>query len=417
MDVDRKQNMVYKLGLGMRRETWLNFRIDFSASVLFSLFNVVIGQFYIPMSIRHGASNFEVGLLSAAPAIGSLLSPIWAGLIGSKSPKPFVMWPSLIGRLSVFVVAAWLSPLIFVIVAFFINLTAGIQAPAYPALVTRIYPGQLCGRLMGYVRMAQGFFLIPLAYLVGRWIDANGDAKPLMLASICGSLSVVVFWFVREVEPIPKTQDQPIHNSLRAQFRVQWEMVKQNQALVVFLLATSAAGFGNMLAGPLYQIYQIHQLNLNNVQIGVTRMVYYALLLVAYFAMGWIIDKRSPRHALLIGIAANILAPLFYVVLGSYGAAIATSGLQGIGDATWDIGVMTYVFKLAPGREAAVFGIHLLLFGIRGSSAPLLGTALTHVVPISTIFLAASAFCLIGFVLLYRAKPNTGDTTVALQPL
>jgi len=103
----QEQPRIVRLGMEMQRMTWFNFRIDFTASILFSLYNVVVNQFYVPMAIHHGISNFEVGLLTAAPAIGSLLSPLWAAMMGNRSPMPFILWPNLIGRLSIIIVAFW----------------------------------------------------------------------------------------------------------------------------------------------------------------------------------------------------------------------------------------------------------------------------------------------------------------------
>lgn len=391
----------YRIGMWMRPETWFNFRIDFTSSIIYSLFNVVFAQFFAAMAIRHGASNLDVGLLSAAPAIGALFSPIWASMVRDRSPKPFVLWPNLAARLSLIFVGFWLTPLMFVSIAFFVNFLAGIQAPAYPALLTRIYPAKLRGRLMGYVRVAQAVFLIPLAYVVGVWMDEGGDKWPLICAAILGSLSVVVFYAVREVEPIPETDGDGPMRGITARFVVPWKLLKTVPGLAIFLVGVSATGFGNLLAGPLFQIYQIHTLNLNNAQIGITRVAYYTLLLVAYFIQGFVIDKLSPRHALVFGMLAYALAPLLYVLIGNYSSVIVASACLGIGDATWDIGVMSYVFKLAPGREASVFGLHLLLFGLRGTVAPVLSTAATEFIPLSVVFVVSSTLCLAGMFMIW----------------
>lgn len=393
-----------RMGMGMKRATWFNFRIDFAASVLFSVYNVVVNQFYVPMAIRHGASNFDVGLLTAAPAIGSLLSPIWAGWMGSRSPMPFVFWPNLFARLSILVVAFWLSPIVFVIVSLFVNFLGAMQAPAYPTLLTRMYPDAVRGRLMGYVRVAQAVFLVPLALLVGDWLHNSSDTWPLAWASVFGVVSLLIFLFVRQVEPAHPPLSPIGGTGIRAHTRAQWHLVRTTPGLTAFLLATSATGFGNLLAAPLFQIYQIHTLNLTSVQIGVTRMAYFLFLLIAYFVLGWVIDKMSARRALVIGMAAYAVAPLLYVIMGNYAAAIGGSGLIGIGDAAWDIGLMSYVFRMAPGREAAVFGIHLLLFGLRGTVAPLLSTAAAGVVPLQAILVTATLFCVLGMVVFQKGS-------------
>lgn len=414
-----QETHVLRFGMDMKRVTWFNFRIDFSASILFALYNVVVNQFYTPMAIRHGISNVEVGLLTAAPAIGSLLSPLWAAMMGRRSPMPFIFWPNLLARLSICVVGLWLSPLMFVAVALFVNFLGAIQAPAYPALMPRIYPGRLRGRLMGYVRVAQCLFLVPLALIVGAWLHVDGDMWPLICASALGVASLILFTAVRQVEPQPPHAAEDLHHTpgFAAHIKGQWRLVKTTAGLGAFLVATSLTGFGNLVGAPLFQIYQIHVLNLNNFQIGETRMAYYALLLIAYFALGWVIDKVSPRHALLWGMAAYAMMPILYAAFGSFGAVLAASGFQGIGDAAWDIGLMAYVFQMAPGKEASVFGLHLLLFGVRGTIAPLLSTAAAAVVPLPVLLVGATLFCLAGLIVLAvfrpHARPGGDDLLIA----
>ncbi|SIT00713.1 MFS transporter [Alicyclobacillus vulcanalis] len=399
------EDIVTRLGMQMKWKTWWNFRIDFGGSVLFALFNVVVNQFYVPMAIRHGASNLEVGLLTAAPAIGMLWSPVWANFMRTRSPKPFVLWPLVVGRMSVLIAGFGLTPGAFLVTSFIVNLMNGIQAPAYPALLARMYPPTLRGRLMGYVRVAQGTLLIPLAYLVGQWSQHQGDRWPLVGAAVMGTLSVLLFSRVREVESPGEglRSDEQGHRLL--QIFGHWHVARSSRPLAIFLMATMATGFGNLLAGPIYQIYQVHTLNLSNAEIGVTRVLYYVALLVAYFVVGWVIDTWSPRHAMFIGMSAYALAPTLYVLDGSYGAVMASCALLGVGDAVWDIGCMAYIFRAVPGREAEAFGLHFLLFGIRGAMAPLISTAMTHAMSLTDIFLVAMGICALGIAIF--AMPPT----------
>src|SRR5690606_31837517 len=116
-----------RLGLQMSPGSWHNFRADVIASGLFSLFNVVFNQFYMPIAIQQGASHIQVGLLAAAPAIGLLFSPLWASWIERTNPKGFVVWPNLIGRALIILPALFGAPLVFVIAALVFQLLMGIQ--------------------------------------------------------------------------------------------------------------------------------------------------------------------------------------------------------------------------------------------------------------------------------------------------
>lgn len=391
------------LGMSMSGEAWRNFRWDFAAAALFSLFNVVFNQFYVPLAIQNGATDFHVGLLTAAPAIGLLFSPIWSSYIERGHPKPFVVIPNLIGRGLIILPVFFFEPWAFVMISIAFHLLMGIQAPAYASVVTRMYPPELRGRLMGYVRVAMGVLMIPLAYIVGRWIDTSGGSGPLIAAAAAGWLSILAFQQVRDVPSLVKERKAPAR---RVTLADQLQLVKGNKPLILFLAATTLSGFGNMLASPLYSIIQVNQLALSNVEIGYIRMAYFTCLLLSYFIMGWVIDRYSPKVAMGFGTFAYMIVPLLYSLIGNFPSVIVAGGLQGFGDAIWDIGCMAYVFRLAPGREAVVFGLHLMLFGIRGTIGPLLSTSLSTTVPFDWMLLIAAAFALTGFLLLVTNKPQ-----------
>jgi MFS family permease len=370
------------------------------AACLFSLFNVVFNQFYIPIAIRQGATNLEVGILSAAPAIGLLFSPLWAGWIEQSSPKPFVILPNLFGRLLLILPALIGTPFVYVATALVFQLLMGIQAPAYAALVTRMYQPDVRGRLMGYVRVAMGAIMIPLAYFVGSWTDKAGPSGPLVASALTGVLSILSLARVKEIASKQKAAAR------RSSFGEQLKLVKEHRELMVFFAATTLTGFGNILASPLYQIIQVKELHLNNIEIGVARSSYYVCLLTAYFIVGWAIDRFTAKHTLIYGLGAFASVPLIYGIFGNYPAVIIGSGIQGIGDAIWDIGILAYVFRAVPGREAVVFGLHLMLFGIRGSVAPLLSTGLSNHLPISWLLIAASVCGWAGTFIFLMQKGN-----------
>lgn len=389
-----------KLGLHMSPATKHNLYSDLGAACLLSLFSVVFNQFYIALAIRQGATNLEVGILAAAPAIGLLFSPIWAGRVEQSSPKPYIIIPNLIGRALLLFPAFFGAPIVYVVTALVFYLLNGVQAPAYPALVTRMYPPELRGRLMGYVRVAMGAIMIPLAYLVGSWTDKSGPSGPLIAAAITGVLSILCFARVKEIVLPTKVRAQ------RSSFKEQLKLVKDHRELVVFFAATTLAGFGNILASPLYQIIQVRELQLNNIEIGVARISYYVCLLVAFFIVGWVIDRFSAKQTLVYGLGAYTIIPLLYGFFGNYSAVIIGSCIQGIGDAIWDIGILAYIFRVIPGREAVVFGLHLMLFGIRGSIAPLISTGLSNYMPISGLLIAASICGCIGTLVFLLQKGN-----------
>ncbi|MCL6548554.1 MAG: MFS transporter [Alicyclobacillus sp.] len=382
-----------------------------SLTVLVSFAALYFANFGLYRSGVGVAVGVAITLLTCLTLIPALMALLGRSLFWPVIPKPgqdhrpsrLWGWSSRLSTRRPWVVmlalAVLLTPVAFLVTAFIVNFMNGIQAPAYPALLARMYPPALRGRLMGYVRVAQGTLLIPLAYVVGQWSQHQGDRWPLIGAALMGTLSVILFSRVREVEPAdpqghPEARRRRIHPIFG-----NWQVARASRPLTIFLVATMVTGFGNLLAGPIYQIYQVHTLNLSNAQIGFTRVLYYVALLVAYFAVGWIIDTWSPRRAMFIGMGAYALAPALYVLDGSFTAVMISCALLGVGDAVWDIGCMSYIFRAVPGREAEAFGLHFLLFGVRGAIAPLVSTAMTHAMSLTDIFLIAIGICALGIAL------------------
>lgn len=408
--IPKQDYFMIKLGMPMTARVWRNFRIDGSATLLFSMFNVVMNQFYIAFALQQGADKLQVGLLAAAPAVGLIFSPLWATLIEkSGNPKPFVVLPNAIGRLLLLLPAFIPDPSVYVGAAILFQLLMGIQAPAYAAFVSRMYPPETRGRLMGYVRVAMGVVMIPLAYLVGNWAEAYGPTGPLIAGSLMGVVSIGIFNTLKVSKKRENVGAEPADdrvgggddqegNRKRASFDIkqQWTLVKNNKALGVFLLATTFAGFGNMFASPLYQIIQVNVLELSNVQIGYARVAYFTALLLTFWIAGMMIDRFPIKYTLMVGIGAYAVVPMLYGVWGNYSAVLVGNAVQGIGEAIWDIGILAFVFRLVPGREAMVFGIHLMLFGLRGTLGPLLGTSLSADISMSSLLIAASFFGWIG---------------------
>ncbi len=397
----RNVSPMMKLGLPMTADVWRNVRIDLGATSLFSLFNVVINQFYVAFAIQQGASHLQVGLLSAAPAVGLLFSPIWAGMIQrAGNPRPFFMIPNFIGRALLILPALFQDPAVYVVAVVLFQLLMGIQAPAYAAVVSRIYPSDLRGRIMGYVRVAMGLLMIPLAYMVGSWSDAAGPSGPLIAAAVAGVLSIGLFNAIRI--PNANVPEQAVKQQPRVKrfpLQDQWDLLRGNKVLAIFMGATTLSGFGNMLASPLYQLIQVDVLALSNVQIGLARVAYFTALLLTFLLAGWMIDRFDIKYTLLAGVAAYAIVPLLYGIWGTYAAVVAGNAIQGIGEAIWDIGILAFVMRLAPGREATVFGLHLMLFGIRGTIGPMLSTSLSDHVPLMNLLVLASVCGWLGTLL------------------
>jgi MFS family permease len=371
---------------------------DYTSSCMNGLLYAFAYQFYIPVAIQNGAANWQIGLLSAAPAAGVLLAPLWASLQLGKAPKPFVILSNLLGRLSFLLPAVWGTPWSYVCTLFFFHLMMGIQSPAYASLMTRIYPPEVRGERMGKARMMMCFAMIPISPLLGYWLDLQGSAPPLIWSAITGSLSIGVLAFVKDYDPRFSLSKSTLPPSFFSQLR----FVQSNPLLLVFFVATSLCGINYILASPLYSIIQVEHLQLTNLQISQSKVIYFIVLLLSYYATGRIIDRYSPGQTLIFAMVGFMTGPLLYIFFPGYGGVLTANAIYGAADAAWELSILSFIFRMAPGREAVVYSIHLLLFGIRGTIAPIIGTSLVSSMPMTQILCISTACGLLGLLLFIR---------------
>ncbi|UUZ91761.1 hypothetical protein LJK87_40595 [Paenibacillus sp. P25] len=189
-------------------------------------------------------------------------------------------------------------------------------------------------------------------------------------------------------------------------------MLKENRRLALFLAATTLSGFGNMLASPLYQIVQVQRLELSNVEIGYIRMVYYAMLILAYWLMGWVIDRYSPKHAMYFGIAGFTLVPLLYGAIGTYPFLLGRRRTAGVCRCDLGYRVPGLYFPHCPGKRSRCLRLasHVVRHPRHDRTA--LSTALADIVPPPVLFFAAFA-CGILALLIFVSEKSSANASLS----
>ncbi|MHB1456436.1 MAG: MFS transporter, partial [Armatimonadota bacterium] len=150
------------------------YRRDAWGGMLAGLFNGAISPFlgFIARD-RLGASEVLIGLMFAAPAVGSIFALLYANSMEGRKKMPYVMWPGIIGRgLFVFSLFA-LTPLSFALIVFFSLGLASIIGPGYAAVLKEIYPDTNRGQIMGYIRVGMAFMTFMSTLVVGKLLEGG----------------------------------------------------------------------------------------------------------------------------------------------------------------------------------------------------------------------------------------------------
>lgn len=378
------------LGITMERRTRWNFLCDGINASLIGIYIGIVGPFTLPLAIRLGATGFQVGLITAAPFIANLLAPLWASLSSHSSRKVrWVVIPHVIWRASMGLIGLLKNPAAITAVFVGSNVAVAAANPAYGALVQKVFPGPIRGRLMGYVRIGLAAVMLPTTLVAGRLLDQFGPALLYLLAGLSGLLGIAIFSFIKEGSgggPAGATPQAPKVGPIEG-----LRLAFADPLFRRFLIAAVIFHGGVLVAQPLYSQFQVKQMGLNNAEISYLAVAWNVAWLGAFAFWGRVIDRKGPR-LVVIGAAAFYLGlPLAYGLGGGiFAIAVLGAMCQGIADAAMDLGGWNMILSANPERVGAYTSAAMLATGIRGAIGPLTGSFLLSAVGFQWTFLTAA---------------------------
>lgn len=305
---------------------------------------------------------------------------------------PFVLWSWSMARVLILFMGLATRSLPFVLIASGCMFLGTIATPAYTSIMKEVYPDRQRGRLMGNIRMALQATTLTATLIVGRALDVISYQIIFPAAALLGLMAVWTFGRIR-TRPV---QEEPETFSV-------WDtlsILKTDSNYRWFGLSVFVYGFGNLMAQPVFTIYQVDTLHITNTEVANLANVASAVAIVAYVYWGRYLDRHGPLQ----GVAASVLfaaaVPLVYLfatqVWVLYLAAVAT----GITVAGIDLSYINSILTFADDRRIAQYqSIHSLLLGIRGFVGPFAGAALMHVVGVQGVFVLSFLFILAGYFL------------------
>ncbi len=344
------------------------------------------------------ATSTQMGWMAAAPAIGYVFATVWARQMEGRSKLPFVYWTWLAAR-GLFMAA----PLIrtreqFVLLVCATPIIFSVSSPAYTAIMRDIYPDELRGRLMSFVRIVSNAITLGAALLVGRLLDRGVDWRTaFMIGGAFGALSAWTFSRIRipaqtdSIRPLPSTT---------AFMRDTLDILRRNPGYRWFTASVFVYGFGNLVASTIYPIYQVDRFAITNTQVANLQNVAAGATILGFFFWGWFMDRRGPLLTVLIAIGIVCTMPITYAVAPRVEFLLIAAAAGGLAMSGIELGYLNTTLLFAePGRAAQYQALHSSFFGIRGTIAPPLAIPLMHAVGARHAFIVAESIMLCGVLL------------------
>jgi MFS family permease len=316
---------------------------------------------------------FLLSLMMAAPFVGNMLTPLWVHRMHGRPKLPFVVFPGLAARGLYLLMSVVQSAREYVLVVFLAQALEASSAPAYSAIMERIYPVERRGRLMGSVRVLRTLVGLVCAAAAGHALDRWGYHPLFVAAAVCGICSSLTFGII----DVPTEADRIERSQEQASPGAAWQIFLTDHAYRRFAISIFFYGLGNLLLGPIYPIFAAHDLGLSYAQQGLLSFVGMGAAAMAFATWGHYIDRLGPLRCVYACIAVVALKPWIYYEARSYLWLIPTAILDGVSNAGIEVGYVNSILLFSPpARVPAYQSLHALLLGIRGVIAPFLAGAL-----------------------------------------
>lgn len=381
---------------------------------------------FLPVFLaRLGASNFQVGMLTAMPAITGFLLAIPLGQFLQTRTK-IVPWFSMtrLGVISCYAITGVIA--LILPQEYLVNATLLIWALAtLPQTVLAITFSVVMNAVAGprgrYELMTRrwstlGATTTIAVLLAGQVLDRIEFPYNYPLVFIGLSVGGLISYYFSSQINIPDSmpqQNEP-SRSLVAQARSYFRPILSERAFISFTLKRFVFLSGTSLATPLLPLYFVRELNASDSWIAAINTTQTAILIIGYFFWSQQSRSKGSRTVLLWTTCGLALYPALVAMTQEVWLIALYAGLAGVFQAGVDLVFFDELMKTVPPEYSATFvSFAQSMQYLSAIIAPLLGTTLADQIGLPAGLLIAAAIRLLGFILFLRGKPAANKTLTA----
>jgi MFS family permease len=389
-----------------------NRRLLWADGLISNISESFVTSFVVPFAMALGATNGQIGALSATTNLASALGLMPGAKLSERSgqrKRIVVLTGGLAGRLLLIGLAALPlfmgSPTVIYAVLAFFALRAFFNQLGYPAwsgLVADLVPTSIRGRYLGARNIGLAGAALIFTPLAGRVIDSVGGIKgyqvSLVIAALVGLLATAVFARIRE----PRAT-RPV-GVFHARGPKTLDLIRDHRQFLVFTGVALIWNLALMIAGPFFSVYLVRTLNGTPTQIGILAAVFSVGNILGQRLWGRLNDRRGPAWVMrLTGLLIPIVPLAWSMAPGPWWLMPVelTSGFMWAG---YLLANFNLLLGLAPEaqRERFVALYQTVVFGA-AFVGPLIGGALADTITIPRLMWISSAGRMVAALVFLRA--------------
>ncbi|MFN8456509.1 MAG: MFS transporter [Anaerolineae bacterium] len=391
----------------IQKQNFLNVQVDAVAIGLASAATPFLPVFLA----RLGASSFQVGLLTAMPALTGL---IFALLIGRflQTRRNVVPWFSLSRLLYVSAyaltgVAAFLVPQPYLApVVLLIWAVATIPQTALNISFT-VVMNAVAGPEHRYDLMSRRWSILGLTTaitvaIIGPVLDWVGFPLNYQLVFIALSIGGLISYYYSSHIELPDNEPpaSPHGQSWAQRFKGYINLIRSEPKFVSFTAKQFVFTAGTALATPLLPLYYVREVHASDTWIGFFSTAQTATVLMGYFLWTRESKSRGGRFVLLCTTLGLALYPGLTALTHQPGLIAFYAALSGVFQAGLNLVFFDEQMKTVPPQHSATFvSLGQSSQNLATVAGPLLGTLLADQIGIGNALFLSALLRLLGFVL------------------
>ena len=326
-----EHRMLGPMSAELRHNVW----VETVASMLFGLFWATTIGFF-PVILRNmGASGDQLSVYVVFQSLGLIFTPFSAALFQRYRiiKVSQIFW--YIGRGTLLLVPfVGTNVNAFMVLVGIFWICELVPAPGYVRLLERLYPDNLRGRIMGFVRIGMTAAILTMTPIAGWLLDTYGYAVILPTIAVAGLIANYMFGKLIGNDAPAAREEKHIRPTL-GQILAE---LSRNRPFVIFLILNTIFGCGTLIGAPLYAIVQVSRLQLSYTEVGYLGTLQSVTWLLGNFVWGGLIDKKGPLFVLMISILCAALMPLSFMVATSFWWLVPAFICQGLVFGGFDLG-------------------------------------------------------------------------------
>ncbi len=379
----------------------------------FGVLNGIVTSFLSVFTIRLGGTDTQVGLLTALPALITILVSIPGSRIVEREKRPLsVMLISgtlhragylAIGLLPFFVVThqAWGV----VILAGLLTVPQAIANVAFTTMFAQVVERAKRAHVVSVRNVLIGITSTTTALAAGKfldWVDFPVNYQILFVIGFATSLlSILHLSRIRLPAPFPKVAVAPQGEKLG--LRGFFSMLDTSPGYTRFALVSFVFQWGLYFTSPLYSIYWVKTLHASDGWVGLINMIGSGTTILFYPLWGRLTARRGNRIAMIVTTAGLAGYPILTAIFPSLEWMLFVSFWGGVFSSGQALAFFNGLLEVCPQEYRATrIAAYNSLANVAAFASPLISTALIGVFGIGAMLILGGAIRLVGSLLIWQ---------------